>query len=102
MAFTIPLHYIRAFLIIDVFNTVPHIGTNSLAIQPANVCAADTVFREAAEMGDGQGLGSNAWAIAEDTPAGWGGKHGVAEAIDEVGRCSCFAEGRYHVCGWQD
>lgn len=43
-------------------------------------------------------MGSYAGAIAKNAAAGGGGEHGIAEAGDEVWRCSRFAQGGYKVC----
>lgn len=48
-------------------------------------------------MGEGEGSGGYAGAIAEDAATGWGGKHGTAEAGDEVWGCSSFSQGSYKV-----
>lgn len=43
-------------------------------------------------MGEGEGLGGYAGAIAENAATGWKGEHGIAEADDEVWVCSRFAQ----------
>lgn len=46
---------------------------------------------------EGEGLGSYTGPVAEDASAGWGGEHGIAEAGDEVWRCSRFTQGGYKI-----
>ena len=43
-------------------------------------------------MGEGEGLGGYAGAIAEDAATGWKKEDGIAEADDEVWVCSHFAQ----------
>lgn len=86
MTFSVPLHDIGALFVVDVFHAVPGVGTDTFTVQPRSIGAADAVGGEGAEMGHGHCLRRDAWPVPEDSPAGRGGKHGVAEAIDEIWR----------------
>ena len=96
----VALHHVRAFGVVDVFHAVSRVGGDALAVEPADVGAADAVGGEGAEGGDGHGAGGDAGAVAEDASACRVAEHGVAEAVDEVGRCCCFAEGGNEVFMW--
>lgn len=98
MAFAISLHHIGAFRVRNVFDWVARVGGYPFTVEPGSVGGANAIRREEAEVGEGEGLGGYARAIAEDAATVWGGKHGIAEAGDEVWSCSRFAHGSYKVC----
>jgi len=93
VALAISLHYICALLVVDVAHRRPRVRADALAVQPRDVGAPHGVVRQRAEAGEVEGLGGDAGPVAEDAPAGRGGEHGVAEAVDEVRRRRCFGEG---------
>lgn len=98
MTFPISLYHIGAFRVRNVFDWVARVGGYPFTVEPGSVGGANAISREEAEVGEGEGLGGYARAIAEDAATGRGGKHGIAEAGDEVRGCSCFSQGSYKVC----
>lgn len=99
VAFSVPLHDVRALLVVNVARLVSRVGGDALAVQPRDVGAADCVSGQGPEVAQGEGLGGDSRSEAEDATAGWVGEHGVTEAVDEVRRCRGFADGRDEVCG---
>lgn len=100
MTFAISLHHIGTFRVRYVLDWVARVGRHPFAVEPGGVGGANAIGREKAEVGEGEGLGGYAGAIAEDAATGWRGEHGIAEAGDEVWGCSRFAQGSYKVCLW--
>lgn len=99
MAFAVPLHHVGAFFVVDIFHAVAGVGTDAFAVQPRGIRAADAIGGESAQMGHGHCLRRDAGPVAEDAAAGRRGKHGVAEAVDEIGRGGRFAKRGDEVCG---
>ncbi len=93
VTFAIPLHHVRAFLVVDVLDLVPCVGTHALAVEPRGVRPADAVVGQTAEVGETERFRGYAWSVTQDAAAGGRGEHSVAEAVDEVGGCGCFGEG---------
>lgn len=93
VALAVPLHDVRTLLVVDVFDSVSSVGRDALAVEPCGVGCADGIRGQAAEVEHGEGGGGDTGAVAEDAAACGRGEHGVAEAVDEVGCCGCFAKG---------
>lgn len=89
----VPLHDVRALLVVNVSHRGAGVGRHALAVEPSDVGAADRVLGEGAQGREGEGLGRDAGAGAEDAAAGRVGEHGVAEAVDEVWGCGGLACG---------
>ena len=98
MTFAISLHHIGTFRVRYVLDWVARVGGHPFTVEPGGVGGANAIGREKTEVGEGEGLGGYAGAIAEDAATGWRGEHGIAEAGDEVWGCSRFAQGSYKVC----
>lgn len=93
VTFPVSLHDIGAFLVVNVANWRAGVGGDALAVKPGDVRVADCVGGQGAEVGEVEGGGGYAGAVAEDAAPGGGGEHGVAEAVDEVGSRGCLGEG---------
>ncbi|KAI9163491.1 hypothetical protein HJFPF1_05108 [Paramyrothecium foliicola] len=93
VALAVPLHDVRALLVVDVAHLRARVGRDALAVQPRDVGVADRVLGQRAQVRHVEGLGAYAGAESEDAAAGRVGEHGVAEAVDEVGRGGSFAKG---------
>lgn len=91
MALAVPLHYVRAFLVVDVLDVVAGVWGDAFAVQPGAVGAADGVLGKGTEVREWEGFGGDSWTVMEDAAAGGIGEHGVAESVDEVGCCGGFA-----------
>lgn len=91
VTFAVALHDVCALLVVNVTRRAAGVGGDALTVEPRDVGVAESVFGEGPEVVEGEGLGGDAWAEAEDAAAGWVSEHGVAEAVDEVGGCGGFA-----------
>lgn len=99
VALAVALHNVGALLVVDVAHRRAGVRRDALAVEPANVGATDGVVGQSAQARQVDGVGVEARAEAQDTAAGRVGEHGVAEAVDEVGRGGGLAEGSYQVWG---
>lgn len=70
MTFAISLHHIGAFRVRNVFDWVARVGGYPFTVEPGSVGGANAISREEAEVGEGEGLGGYAGAIAEDAATG--------------------------------
>jgi len=70
MTFAISLHNIGAFRVRNVFDWFARVGGYPFTVEPSSIGGANAISREEAEVGDGEGLGGHARAIAEDAATG--------------------------------
>ncbi|PNY24432.1 hypothetical protein TCAP_05643, partial [Tolypocladium capitatum] len=80
VALAVALHDVGALLVVDVAHGGARVGRDALAVEPADVGAADGVGGKRAQGGQGERLGGDARAEAQDAAAGRVGEHGVAQA----------------------
>lgn len=70
MTFAISLHHIGALRVRNVFDSVARVGGYPFTVEPGRVGGANAFSREESEVGEGEGLGGYARAIAEDAATG--------------------------------
>lgn len=92
MALAIPLHHVRALLIVDVSHRRARVRCDVFAVEPGNVGGAHGSGCEGPQVGEVEGGRGQTGPVPEDAPAGGRAEHGVAEARDEVRGRSCFGE----------
>ena len=97
VALAVPLHDVRALLVVDVADCVAGVGAHALTIEPGSIGSSDRILGQSSQHFHGQGRGGDAGPVAEDPPAGRVGQHAVAELRDEEGLGGGFAEGGDHV-----